>query len=166
MNGLISPEEILLHILNMILLFLMLRQLLYKPVRKFMHARAERLQGSLAEAAEAHAQVEELKQEYERRIAAAEDTARERALEITAAANASAKSMAESAREESAALLNKARLDARREHDQALEGLHGEVADLALGIAEQVLGREVRREDSLRLADEFFAGTQEGGETI
>ncbi|MDR2525049.1 MAG: F0F1 ATP synthase subunit B [Oscillospiraceae bacterium] len=161
---LVSPEEILLHILNMIILFLLLRKLLYKPVRKFMQERKEGLAASLEEAEQAHAKAEKLKIEYEARIADAEENARARALEITAAANASAKTMAESARAESVALLDKARDDARQERAKALDGMQQQVATLAVGVAERILQREVNKSDSERLAAAFFQDMEKGGE--
>ncbi|MDR1928132.1 MAG: ATP synthase F0 subunit B [Oscillospiraceae bacterium] len=164
MEGLdLHAEDILLHILNMIILFVMLRQLLYKPVRRFMQVRSAHLKESLDEAAQAQAQAKELRAEYEGRIAAAEDVARERALEITSAANDSAKRMTESAAAESATLLAKAQSAAKAERDGALQGLQGEVAELAIGIAEQILRREVRYADSAAIAQRFFEA-QGGGD--
>ena len=159
-----QAKDILYHIINAVILFLIVRQLIYKPVRKFMAARTERVAASLREAAEAQAKAGELKAEYERRIAAAEDNARARALEITSAANESAKSMTDTAKRESLALLDRARDMARQEHDQALAGLRDEVAELSIGIAEQILLREVNRADSARLAERYLLESGGGQE--
>ncbi|MDR2647772.1 MAG: ATP synthase F0 subunit B [Oscillospiraceae bacterium] len=155
-------EDIPLHILNMIILFVILRQLLYKPVRKFMAERKARLDASLTEAEEAQQQAERLRTEYENRIAAAEETARERAVEITAAANEAAKSMKDSALEESAALLRKAREAAAQEHSKALANVQGDVVDISVAIAQQILRREVCHEDALKLTESYFAALAQG----
>jgi F-type H+-transporting ATPase subunit b len=151
-----NPKDILYHLVNAIILFVIVRQLIYKPVRRFMAARTERITASLEEAAQAHAQAQELKAEYEGRIAAAEDTARARALEIAAAANESARAMTETAKRESLLLLDKARERAKTEHDQALLGLRDEVVELSISIAEQILRREVNHTDSTQMAESYL----------
>lgn len=40
----LNPTDILIHILNIIVLYIVIRLLVYKPVRKFMRARADSLQ--------------------------------------------------------------------------------------------------------------------------
>jgi F-type H+-transporting ATPase subunit b len=149
-------EDILLHMLNALVLFLIVGKLLYKPVRAFLRTRAEGVAASLAQAQEAHGQAEALKDVYETRITQAEDTARQRALQITSDANDSAKQMMESARDEAKELLRKAGIRAKEEHDKLLEGMDEEVAELAFGIAAQVLRREARNEDTLALAKELL----------
>jgi len=149
-------EDILLHTINAFILFFLVRQLLYKPVRKFMAARREKIQTALDEAAEAQEKAAALKADYEAKIAQAEDEARERALEITSAANESARVMAETAQTEARDLLRKAADAAREEHDKALAGMEQEVLDLSFEIAEQVLRREAKTGENLDVAQAFF----------
>ena len=131
--------DVLLHILNAVLLFVIVRFLVYKPVRKFMQARSERIAASLDEAAQARAESEALREEGGFILTQAEEDARAKALEITGAANESARAMTESAREESRVLLEKARAEAQAEHDRAMAGLRDEVVDLAAEMAAQIL---------------------------
>ncbi|MDR1465000.1 MAG: F0F1 ATP synthase subunit B [Oscillospiraceae bacterium] len=152
----LHPENILLHVVNMIILYLLVWLIVYRPVRRFMQERSARIQASLDEAAQAHTQAEQLRSEYEQRISAAENTARERALEITSAANQSAKAMEDSAKQESVLLLQKARAAAEGEHNRALEHLQDEMVELSINIAEQILRREVKRQDSMDLAQSYL----------
>lgn len=135
-------ESVILHIINMVILFLIVRFLVYKPLRKFMQARTERIAASLSEARQANEAAEGLRAQYEQRIAAAEDEARARALEITGAANASARTITENARTESRAIIETAQAAAKAEREKALAGLRGEVIDLATGMAAQILRKE------------------------
>ena len=156
-------QSILLHTANAVILFVILRFLVYKPVRKFMQARAQRIADSLEQAEQARAQGEQLRAEQEQRLAQAEDVARARALEITEAANTSAKAMDEAAKQDAAALLGKARAAAQAEHDKALAGLRGEVIDLATGMAEQILRQNMNAQDTLRMAQDYFAAHAPSG---
>jgi len=131
--------DIALHIANMIILFVIVRFLVYKPMRRFMLARSERITASFDEAKRAREEAEALRAAREQKIAQAEEDARAQALEITGAANESARAMTESAREESRAILEKARAEAQAEHDRAIASLRGEVVDLAAEMAAQIL---------------------------
>ena len=131
--------DILLHIVNMILLFVILRFLVYKPMRRFMQARSERIAAALEEAERAKADAEALQAGFEQKIAEAEEEARARAREITGAANESARAMTESAKAQASGILDKARAAALEEHDRAMEDMRGEVIDLAAAMAEQIL---------------------------
>ena len=131
--------DVILHIVNMVILFVIVRFLVYKPLRKFMNARSERIAASLEEARQAREDAEALRAQREQKIAQAEEDARARSLEITGAANEAARAMTEDAKTESRAILEKAQAEARAERDRAMAGLQGEVIDLAAEMAAQIL---------------------------
>jgi len=149
--------DILLHIANMIILFVIVRFLVYKPTRKFMQARGARIAAALDEAKQAREEAEALRKKLQSDIAAAEEEARTRALEITGAANESAQAMAESAKEEGRAIVERAQAAAQAEHDKAMEGLRGDVIDLATEIAAQILRENFSTQDTLHAAEAYFA---------
>ena len=132
-------ENIIYHIINAVIFFVIVRFLVYKPLRRFMDARSERIAASIEEAQKAREETEALREQSQGMIAEAEEKARALSLEITGAANESARAMTESARAESRALLEKARADMQEEHDRTLAGLQGEVVDLAAEMAAQIL---------------------------
>jgi len=131
--------SIIIHIINAVILFVILRFLVYKPMRRFMQAREQRIADALEEAAAAQAQAERQRLENEAIAAEAQQTARENALEITQAANTAAQTMTDAARKEAAAIVARAKAAAQAEHDKAMEGLQGEVVDLAAEMAAQIL---------------------------
>ena len=133
------PENVIYHIVNMIIFFVIIRFLVYKPLRKFMNTRSQRIAASLEEAEQAREDAEALRAAREQKIAQAEEDARAKALEITGAANESARAMTQGARAESQAILEKAQAEIREEHDRAIAGLRGEVVDLAAEMAAQIL---------------------------
>ena len=156
--------DILLHIANMIILFVIVRFLIYKPVRKFMRARGERIAAALDEAKQARGEAEDLRAQCEQKVAEAEEEARSRALEITGAANESARAMAENAKTEGRAIVERAQAAAQAEHDKAMEGLRGDVIDLATEIAAQILRENFSTQDTLHAAEAYFA-EHSGGDT-
>ena len=66
------PIDFVLHIVNIVVLFLLVRSLAYKPIRKFMREREEKIAAQLAEAEAAQAGVDALKAEYQSGLAQAE----------------------------------------------------------------------------------------------
>lgn len=68
----IYPIDFVLHIINIIVLFVIVRNLAYKPIRKFMLAREERIKAEMEGAVSAKAEAESMKAEYAAGIANAE----------------------------------------------------------------------------------------------
>ena len=132
-------ENLPIHIVNMIILFVIVRFLVYKPLRRFMDARSERIAASLERAKRADEEAAAFHAQAGMILAEAEERARIKALEITGAADEAARATAESAEARSRALLEKARADIREEHDRAMAGLRDEVVDLAAEMAAQIL---------------------------
>ena len=131
--------DVLLHMVNMVILFVIVRFLVYKPMRRFMNARSERIAASIEEAKNARGETEALRAQAGALLAQAEESARVKSLEITGAANESARAMTESARAESRAILEKARAEIQSERGLALAGLQSEVIDLAAEMAAKIM---------------------------
>jgi len=131
--------DVLLHIVNMVILFVIVRFLVYRPMRRFMNARSERIAASLEEAKNAREEAGILHTQAGAIIADAESSARVKALGITNAASESARAIAESARTEGRAILENARAQAQAEHDRAMAALRNEVIDLAAEMAAKIL---------------------------
>ena len=72
----IHPVDIVIHIVNIVVLFVVLRILLYKPVKKFMQAREDRLKAEKQEVIDSRAETEELKKQYEEKLADAQNEAK------------------------------------------------------------------------------------------
>jgi len=155
-------ENILLHILNMAILFVIVRFLVYRPLRRFLSARSERVAASLEEARKAREEADALHAQARGIIAGAEEEARARAMEITSAANESVKAMTETAQAQGRAITEKAKAAAQAEHDKAMAGLRTEVIDLATGMAAQILRQEMNAQDTLRVAQEYFKSERDG----
>lgn len=150
------PVDILLNILNIVLLFLIVRKLAYKPIREFMDARTARVNAAADEARQkadeavkAKAQYETLLQNSDAECAAQKAAARREA-------EADAQKIVAAARAEADGILADARARAQKEHDEKLDAMRQEVVDLAFGISEKLLEHSVRDADTERMADRLF----------
>jgi F-type H+-transporting ATPase subunit b len=180
MEGL-TPRDILLHAANVIVLFLLLRLILWRPVERYLSARAGRIQGELDAAEAAKLDAEALKLEYDRNIDALEARGREitreaqvRALEYErnidsleargreimreaqVRANEQAAALLTGAKERSETLLTEARARVEEERVQAVALAQRDVAALASEMAARILRREVNTKDDVTDALDSF----------
>jgi len=143
-------------ILNLALLYFLLRRFLWKPLRTFMDDRTERIRRETSEAATMMRTADELRQRYEDLLANsddeaewvlrdAEDRAKERSMEIIA-----------SAEKEAADAMRRAAEREALEVAHARDDLAAEIARIATAAASAVTGRALDGEAERRAAEEFI----------
>lgn len=159
MEGLVisdAVKDLIINIINIIILFVIVRGLAYKPVKKFLDARKERIANELSEASSARqsAQEELLKYKELTEKSKAEGTEIINEAERTAKENAA--EIIDMAKKNAAEITEKARETAKKERETQIIAMKGDIAELAFDISKQVLSREATDEDNMRIADEFF----------
>ena len=153
----VNPWTALFTFCNMMVTFLVLRHFLFQPVKKMIDDRQAEIDAMYAQADAARQQAAELEQQYQARLEdvkqesdallrQAADRARAREAEIVAEAKQQARTLRESAEAQIA-----------QEKKKAVNELKGEIGGIAMGIASQVVEREVREQDHQALIDEFIA---------
>jgi F-type H+-transporting ATPase subunit b len=139
-------------IINIFILFLILRKILFKPVTKFMDDRTKKVQDSLDQAEKERSLARGLLQQYEDQLKKVEDEA----VEITRTANEFAQSEADRIIAEGKAqadqLLEKARKQIEAEQRAAITVFKAEAAALVIGASSRLIRRELNSEDSRRQA--------------
>lgn len=152
----ISPLEIGLHILNVIILFIALRLLLYKPVLKYMKKRENTFANKIDELDAREKGIIQQKEEYDRMMAEADNKAAAVITKSNDIAREHAKEIVDNAKEHSRDLVLRAKKEIEAEKMQTRADLKVEITDMAVQIAEKVLEREVSVEDNRKIIDEFF----------
>lgn len=159
----INPLDIVIHIINLVVLFLILRVLLYKPIYKFMQARAARIQGELDEAQKAKDSAEELKQKYDESLQSAQAQAESQAAQIIKNASGEADSIVAAAQKEGDRIVAEAGKKAEENRKKALSDARDDIKELSLDIASKILAREVNEADNSKIVDTFFAAAEKDG---
>jgi len=144
------------HVLNLIILFLLLRTFLYKPVSKFMAAREEKFAHERETITAGQQEAASLKARYESSLADAKRTADEIADEKLRAAEREAEELRQKAKQDAQKTLSDAHTQAVSERDEMLGELKDQTAALAVDLAGHILEREVSAEDNQKLIDDFF----------
>ena len=154
------PKDILMHVINLVVLFAMLRFILWKPVYKYLAARTERVQAELDSAEKARRETGEQKAEYERYLETMELKGREIMRDSRLKAEQDAQDIINDAREQARKLTGEAREKIESEKSRAVTAARYEIAQLATEMAERILKREVNHGDNQIAAEDFFSETR------
>ncbi|MGB3906191.1 MAG: F0F1 ATP synthase subunit B [Anaerolineae bacterium] len=158
MEGLgINLGYLISQIVNFILLLVILRQLLYKPIVAMLDRRSERIKTDLEEAEASRSEAEAAKQEYEKQL----EQARVERRSILAQATEQAEKMREDiltkARAEAQETVSKTQDEMEVLRRQTLIGAQDQIVELALAAAGKVVGESLDEKAHRRLIQEFIA---------
>ena len=159
MEGLVisdAVKDLIINIVNIIVLFVIVKTLAYKPVKKFLDDRKAKIEKQLNDAAEAQKQADEKSQRYEGLISDSKKECAELKVKAEREAKESADAILANAKADADVITAKAREDAQREHDAKIASVKDDITELAFDISRQVLSREVSDEDNKRIAEGFF----------
>ncbi len=152
----INVWQILISFANLLIIFLLLKKFLFKPVQAMFDKRAAQVQSIYDEAEESRTSANTMRAQYEQKMA----TAREEADGIVRTAVQSARRESESivaeASGKASQLLKKADADIAQAKRQMLDEVRGEISDLAVSIAEKVVEREINAADHRQFVDDFI----------
>ena len=160
----ISGGLLVSQIVNFLLLVVILRMTLYKPVLNMLDQRKERIAQSMKDAERASAAAQEAEMEKSKVL----DEARREAQEIRAQATRDAEKIAQDVRsraeQDATDIRMKAQEEAQRQLQTALADANKQVADLAILATEQILGRELdNKKEQERFVAEFLAQQKGSG---
>lgn len=157
----IVPWEIITQLINLLLLFLLLKHFLFKPVQNILNARQAEIDKSYADAETAQTRAEELRDEYEKRISDAKAEAADIAKATSRKAQAHYDEVVGTAKADAARLREKAEAQIEQEKKKAMNELKDEISGIAVDIASKVVEREIDAKDHEELISEFIKGVGE-----
>ena len=152
----LHPADILIYVINIAVLFLLLRWILWKPVGRFLSDRSLRVRTELESAEKARVDAEALKAEYAENLAGIEARGRDMMRESQIKASEEAEEILSDARENAKAMILDARERIAEEKERALDNARREVAELASDMASRILKREVLPDDNMGAVEDFF----------
>lgn len=157
----INLWQILISLANLLIIFLILKRFLFKPVQNVFAAREAQVDKLYGEAENDRNAAKGMKQEYETRLA----TAREEADGIVKNAVQTAQRKGDAILSEASAqasrMKQKAEEEISTERKQMLMDVRSEISDLAVDIAAKVVEREVDKQDHENFVDEFIRNVGE-----
>ena len=148
--------QILISLVNLLLLTLIVKKFLFKPVKKVMDQRKAAIDADYEQARAAREEAEESRQNYAAAMAAVRQTSDQLIAEATRAAEHRSSEIVEEARERATDIRRQAEADAVLERKKAEEDMRREIADVSTRLTGVLLKREINEEDHRALIDSFL----------
>ncbi len=141
---------------NLVLLFLMVKKFLYKPVKKMLEQRQNTIQSDYDAAAQAKEQAYSDKVKYEEKLQGAKAEADEVIKSAVNTANEREKEIIAEARVKADGIVRQAENEAVLERKKAEDAVKKEIVEVSSLLTEKVLEREISAEDHQRFIDSFI----------
>ncbi len=150
----INLPLLVVFVINFIILFVLLRLFLYKPVLKMLDERARRTKEAMEMAEATKKQYEEARTEIQKQM----EKGRQEAQAIIAQAIQTGERMKEEARQEASRqtqeMIERAREEIAAERERIVEDLRREFVEISIAAAEKVIRETLDREKHRKLIEE------------
>lgn len=143
-------------ICNTLITFVIIKLLLFKPVKRMLAAREEEVQAIYSNAEKAQAEAENMRREYTERLSKAKAEAAEIVGSATRRATVRSEEILKESSQQASAMMRKAENTIAQERRKAMNELKDEVASLSVMIASKVIERDVKAADHERFIEEFI----------
>ena len=143
-------------LVNTIALFLVLKKFLFKPVMKMITDRQKEIDDMYTDADTAKENALAMEAEYKQKLSQAAVTGERMVKEAVERGQRREEEILRQANMEASAIMEKASADIALEKKKALNDAKDEISDIAMAIAEKVVGREISSADHSDLVDSFI----------
>ena len=148
--------HIVASVLNLLILTLILKRFLFKPVQKTLEDRQGQVDRIYREAEDSRAKAEEDKALYSEKLAGAIEEAEGIVRSASQRADRQSDEILAEANRRASDTVKRAEEEIEQARKKAMDELKNEVADISVQIAENVVGRELNGEDHRELIDSFI----------
>lgn len=157
--------DILISLLNLLLIFIIFKRFLYKPVRKVLDKRKAAIDSEYAEADKAKEAADADRQAYESKLKNAQDEADDMIKSAAATADRRSAKIIEDAKVKADGIVRQAHSEIELEKKKAADDIKREIADVSTLLTEKMLEREINEKDHREFIDSFIEGIGEGDGT-
>lgn len=157
--------QILISLCNLIILFLLLKKFLYKPVTKAVKKREDEIQAKYNEADRVQENADRNAALYEAKLSEVNDTARQIIKDATDSANARGDKIIADANDRAGSIIRAAETQAQLEYKKARAEIKTEIVDVSTALAEKLIERRLTEEDHREIIDSFIEKIGESDES-
>lgn len=153
----IDPVTMIATLINTLILFLVLKHFLFKPVNKILDERKKNVEDTYRQADEKLTEAARLESEYTEKLANAKAESAEIVKNATKRAQTRSDEIIAEAKSEASSIIVKANADIEKEKKRAVNQIKDEISDIALAVAEKVVEKEIDPKDHERLIESFIS---------
>lgn len=142
--------------INLILLLILMKIFLFKPIRKMMEKRTQMVQDELDSAKKTREEAEQLREQYDNELGSAKDEAQKIIDKAHEDAETERAAIIKRSQEEAERIVADAGRTIENERKRVLAQAQTQIADLAVEAASRIIGENVDDEKNRRLVDKFL----------
>ena len=152
----VVPWTLIFQYCNLLILCLLFRKFLFKPVQAILKKRQDEIDGIYDAANQNREQAQALKEDYDQRMRQAGEEADRLVRSAVDSANRRGDAIVDEARAQASGMITRAQAEIEQERLRAFSEVRKELGGMAVDIAEQMVSRELTVQDQDRLVDEFI----------
>ena len=148
--------QILISLVNLLIVFLVVKRFLFKPVKNIMAKRQAEIDSQYETAESAVQSANADKAAWEQKMLSADKEAEEIIRSATANAERRSEAMLADAKSKADIIVKHAEAEAELTHKKAEAQIRHEIIGVSVAISEKMLGREINEDDHRELIDSFI----------
>ncbi len=148
--------DLVINIGSIIVLFVIVKKLAYKPIKKFMDARTERLVTQRTDAERLNAEANKKIEEYNALIADCESAKAQVVADGEAIAHKESEIIISDAKNTAAEIVRKANIKAEEDYKKTMEEAEEHIIGLTMEASSVLLKRTVNDDDNKKIVEEFL----------
>lgn len=152
----LTPVEFTFQIINTIVIFIIVKKLLFKPVMEIINARESEIQLSLSEGERVKKEGYKLKEQYEKEMSQAKEQGQEIIKQATLRATQKEEEIITSAKNEAKAIVDKANKDIAQEKQKAINEIKNDISEIAILAASKVIEKDIDKSKHQELINNFI----------
>lgn len=156
--------SVLISLANLVILFLLMKKFLYKPVHKMLDERQKAIDKSYKDADDAKRIAEEDRDEWEQKMQSAENKADEILQNATANASRRSDAIIAEAKTRADGIMRNAENEAELTRIKAEDDIKSDIVDISVSLSEKLLSREINADDHKAFIDSFIEEIGEDNE--
>lgn len=141
---------------NLLILLLLMKKFLFKPVKNILDKRQGEIDASYSEAEKANEEAAALKAEYEDRLSAAKDEATELITDATRRASLAEEEILRYAHVKAEKIIARAEEQTELDRQNAIGQVKNEISDIAIALASKIIEKEISKDDHEKMIDNFI----------
>ena len=157
--------DILISLVNLTILFLLVKKFLFQPVKNIMAKRQSEIDERYQSAAEKERVASDCKNTWEEKMKSAEEEASAVLTDATELAKLRGEKIVSEAKTKADVIIRQAEAEVKLEWEKAADGMKREIVEVSEALAEKMLEREIKTEDHRNLIDSFIEKIGDGDDT-
>ena len=152
----INPFTMIFASINLLILYLFLKKLLFVPVKNMIDSRQKEIDDMYSEAESSKAEAEGMKAEYEEKLSSANEESEEILKKAVRRAQLREEEILREAGVKAERVLERAEEQIELEKKQAINDVKNQVSGMAIDIAAAIIERDIDRSEHEAMIDDFI----------